>query len=80
MPRANRLIDAALDQLQHGIETRVKSGAGPGSEEAAVDGWLRQRVDEAFADPSPNVPAREVFRRLRSHHARRVRARQCGRE
>lgn len=79
MPRANRPIDATLDRLQHGVETRVKSAAGPGSGEVAVDGRLRQRVDEAFANPSANVPAREVFRRLRSHHARRLRARQCRR-
>ena len=41
-----------------------------------VDEGLRQRVDEAFADLNPNVPAEEVFKRLRSHHARRVKARQ----
>ena len=44
-------------------------------EEAAVDEWLRQRVDEAFADDRPNVPAQEVFKRLKSHHARRVKGR-----
>jgi antitoxin ParD1/3/4 len=44
-------------------------------EEAAVDEWLRRRVDEALADPRPNVPAEEVFKRLRSHHARRVKGR-----
>jgi len=43
-------------------------------EEAAVNDWLRQRVDEAFADPRPNVPAREVFKRLRAYHARQVKA------
>jgi len=37
--------------------------------EAAVDDWLRQCVDEVFADPRPNVPARDVFKRLRKHHA-----------
>ena len=40
-------------------------------EEAALDGWLRQRVDESLADPVPAAPAREVFARLRRHHARR---------
>jgi antitoxin ParD1/3/4 len=43
-------------------------------EEAAVNDWLRQRVDEALADPRPNVPARDVFKRLREHHAKSVRA------
>jgi hypothetical protein len=31
--------------------------------------WLRQRIEEAFADPRPNVPTRDVFKRLREHHA-----------
>jgi hypothetical protein len=35
---------------------------------------LRQRVDEAFTDPRPNVPTRDVFRRLRKHHAEQVKA------
>jgi antitoxin ParD1/3/4 len=78
-----------LGELQNGVETRVKSGAYASAsevmraalralhrEEAAVDEWLRRRVDEALADPSPNVPAQDVFKRLRSHHARRVKARQ----
>ena len=43
-------------------------------EEAALSEWLRERVDEAFADPRPNVPARDVFKNLRDHHARRVKA------
>jgi antitoxin ParD1/3/4 len=43
-------------------------------EEAAVSDWLRQRVDEAFADPRPNIPARKVFKRLRAHHAARMKA------
>jgi antitoxin ParD1/3/4 len=41
-------------------------------EEAAVNDWLRQRVDEALADPRPNVPARAVFKRLQRHHAGRA--------
>jgi antitoxin ParD1/3/4 len=43
-------------------------------EEAALDAWLQKRVDEAFADPRPNVPARTVFKRLRDHHAQQVKA------
>jgi antitoxin ParD1/3/4 len=41
-------------------------------EETAVNDWLRLRVDEAFADPRPDVPARDVFKRLRKHHAEQV--------
>lgn len=35
-------------------------------EEAAVNDWLRQRVQEALDDPRPAIPARTVFRRLRA--------------
>jgi antitoxin ParD1/3/4 len=88
MPRTNRPISVTLGELQHDVEARVKSGAYASAsevmraalraldrEEAAVDEWLRQRVDEAFADPRPNVPATEVFKRLKSHHARRLKDR-----
>ncbi|HEV8029362.1 MAG TPA: hypothetical protein VGP50_18150 [Stellaceae bacterium] len=32
---------------------------------------LRRRVDEAFADLRPNVPAADVFKRLREQDANR---------
>jgi antitoxin ParD1/3/4 len=73
-----------LGDLQRGVESRVKSGGlapasdvsraavrTPDCKEAAIDDWLRRRVDEAFADPSPAVPAEEVFARLRNYRAGR---------
>jgi antitoxin ParD1/3/4 len=87
MPRTSRPISVTLGELQAHVEARVKSGAYASAsevlraavraldrEEAAVNDWLRQRVDEAFADSRPNVPARDVFKRLREHHADRVKA------
>ena len=87
MPRTSRPITVTLGDLQDDVEARVKSGAYASAsevlraalraldrEEAAVSEWLRQRVDEAFADPRPNIPARDVFKRLREHHAARMRA------
>jgi antitoxin ParD1/3/4 len=87
MPRRSRPITVTLGDLQTHVEARVKSGAYASAsevlraavraldrEEAAVNDWLRQRVDEALADPRPNVPARDVFKRLREHHAKSVRA------
>jgi hypothetical protein len=38
-----------------------------------VNDRFRRLVDEALADPRPNVPARQVFKRLRAHHARSAR-------
>jgi antitoxin ParD1/3/4 len=87
MPRASRPITVTLGDLHDHVEARVKSGAYASAsevlraalraldrEEAAISEWLRQRVDEAFADPRPNIPARDVFKRLREHHAARMRA------
>jgi antitoxin ParD1/3/4 len=88
MPRTSRPITVTLGDLRKNVAARVKSGAYASAsevmraavraldrEEAAVGAWLRQRVDEALADPGPNVPAGDVFKRLRQHHARQVRAR-----
>lgn len=89
MARASRPITVTLGDLQDRVEARVRSGAYASvsevmraavraleREEAAVTDWLRQRVDDAFADPRPNVPAREVFKRLREHHADDLTAKQ----
>ena len=88
MPRTSRPITVTLGDLQKRVEARVKSGAYASAsevmraavraldrEEAALGDWLRQRVDEAFADSRPSVPAREVFQRLRRYHAERGKAR-----
>jgi antitoxin ParD1/3/4 len=87
MARTSRPITVTLGDLQEQVEARVKSGAyasmsevmraavrALGREEVAITDWLRQRVDEAFADPRPNVPAHEVFKRLRKRHAEDVTA------
>ncbi len=83
MPRSSRPVTVTLGDLRERVEARVKSGTYASAsevlraavraldrEEAAVDQWLRQRVDEAFADKRRSIPARTVFRRLRQHHAR----------
>jgi antitoxin ParD1/3/4 len=87
MPRTSRPITVTLGELQERVEARVKSGAYASAsevmraavraldrEEAALDDWLRRRVDEAFVDARPNIPARDVFKRLRKHHSEQVKA------
>ncbi len=87
MPRTSRPITVTLGDLQERVEARVKSGAYASAseviraavraldrEETALNDWLRQRVEEAFADPRPNVPAADLFKRLRQHHMKQVRA------
>ena len=88
MPRASKPITVTLGDLDRGVKARVKSGAYASAsevmraalraldrEEAAVDEWLRRRVDESLADPRPDRPASEVFKRLRAHHAGRSKSR-----
>jgi antitoxin ParD1/3/4 len=87
MSRSSRPITVTLGELHDHVEARVKSGAYASAsevlraavraldrEEVAIGDWLRQRVDEAFADPRPSVPADEVFERLRRRHAARLEA------
>lgn len=89
MPRNSRPISVTLGELQEHVEARVNSGAYASAsevlraavraldrEEAAINDWLRHRVDEAFADPRPSIPADTVFKRLRKLHAERVKAKQ----
>jgi antitoxin ParD1/3/4 len=87
MSRSSRPITVTLGDLQKTVEARVKSGAYASAsevlraairaldrEETAIDDWLRRKVDEALDDPRPNIPAAKVFRGLREHHGRRVKA------
>lgn len=82
MARTSRPITITLGDLQEHVEARVRSGAYASTsevlraavraldrEEQAVGEWLKEKVDEAFADPAASVPARDVFRRLRAYHA-----------
>lgn len=85
MARSSRPITVTLGDLHEHVEARVKSGTYTSAsevlraairaldrEEAAVDDWLRHRINEAFADSQPNIPASDVFRRLREHCARQT--------
>jgi antitoxin ParD1/3/4 len=38
-------------------------------EEVALDEILRRKIEASLADPRPNVPAEDVFARLRSMSA-----------
>ncbi|MEK7687077.1 MAG: hypothetical protein AAB398_01630 [Pseudomonadota bacterium] len=37
-----------------------------------ADEWMRIQIDESLRDPRPNIPADEVFKRLRAYHTRRL--------
>jgi antitoxin ParD1/3/4 len=43
------------------------------------DEIMRRKIQEAFDDPRPSIPAEVVFRRLRQRHAERMKARNADR-
>jgi antitoxin ParD1/3/4 len=80
--RSRKPITVTLGPLQARVDARLKSGAyGSASEimraairaldreEAALDEILRRKVEAALVDPRPSRPAKDVFARLRDHHA-----------
>jgi antitoxin ParD1/3/4 len=88
MSRTSRPMTVTLGDLQERVDARVQSGRYASAsevlraavraldrEESAFDNWLRERIDESLADPQPSIPAEDVFRELRQHHAERVKKR-----
>ena len=47
-------------------------------EEAMVDQVMREKIRASLADPRPDVPAEEVFARLRTHHRERTKGKRRG--
>jgi antitoxin ParD1/3/4 len=89
MPRSSRPISVTLGALQKRVDARVKSGEFESAsevlraavkaldrEDVALRDWMRSKIDEALNDPRPDIPADEVFARLRDHHQKRLRAKQ----
>ena len=79
MARTSRPITVTLGDVHKNVEARVKSGAYASAsevvraavraldrEEAAMNEWLKQRIQESLSDPAPDRPAAAVFRRLRA--------------
>ena len=47
-------------------------------QDAALDDYLRAKVQASVSDPRPSVPAADVFKRLRARHARATKAAKRG--
>jgi len=43
-------------------------------EEPILDDVMREKVQASMTDDRPDVPAGDVFKRLRAHHGRRMKA------
>jgi antitoxin ParD1/3/4 len=89
--RRSKPITVTLGPQQSDVDRRVKSGQYASASEvlrsalraldrqdAALDEYLRTKVQASMKDSRPSVPAAEVFRRLRARHARRSKASKRG--
>jgi antitoxin ParD1/3/4 len=79
MDDPNTTLTVSLGDLADKVEERVRSGEYDSAsdvvraglealerEEQAFNAMLKERVEEALADPRPPVPMEEVFTRLRA--------------
>lgn len=89
--RTNKPVTVTLGEMQERVDERVRSGSYASvsevlraglraleREEATIDAVLRRKVQEALDDPSPTIPADQVFTELRAHHAERMKAGKSG--
>jgi antitoxin ParD1/3/4 len=83
--RTSKPLTVTLGQQQASVDSRVASGAYESAsevlraglralerEETALNELIREKVLEAMNDPSPDIPASEVFDRLRAYHAEQI--------
>ena len=70
-------LRAKLDSGEYGsLGELVRDGLEAlDREDEALDDVLRRKIREAYDDPRPSIPAEEVFERLRTRHAERMKAR-----
>lgn len=83
--RSSRPITVTLGKQRASLDAWLESGEYESAsevlraglraldrEKAALDEQMRQKIQEALDDPRPDIPAEEVFARLRARHAARV--------
>jgi antitoxin ParD1/3/4 len=87
MARTSKPVTVTLGEMQDRVFERVESGEYPSVSEvlragvraldrqdAALNDWMRAKIEEALADPRPSIPASEVFKELRARHEARLKA------
>lgn len=85
--RTSKPLTVTLGQQQALVDARLSSGAYESAseviraglralerEDAALSDIMRGKILEALNDPRPDVPAKEVFDRLRAFHAEQLTA------
>lgn len=89
--RTSKPISVTLGSQHASLERRLRSGQYDNAsevlrhalraldrEDAMLNEVLREKVRASMADRRPNVPAAAVFKRLRAHHGRRLKAAKRG--
>jgi antitoxin ParD1/3/4 len=89
--RTSKPITVTLGKQQPSVDRRVASGNYDSAsevvraairaldrEEALLDQVMREKIEASLADPRPDIPAEEVFARLRAHHDEQVKAKSRG--
>ena len=84
MPRSSRPVTVTLGELQEVVDSRVRSGRYASAsevlraglraldrEEAALDDWMRRKVEQSLADPGADIPIDDAFASVRAHAAKR---------
>ncbi len=85
--RTSKPITVTLGRQQSSVDNRLASGAYDSAsevmraalraldrEDEIVTAIMRAKVQEALDDPRPDIPAENVFKALREHHAERMKA------
>jgi antitoxin ParD1/3/4 len=89
--RTSKPITVTLGPQLASLEARLKSGEYASASEvmrsalraldrqdAALDDYLRAKVQASVKDPRSSIPAADVFKRLRTRHARYAKAAKRG--
>ena len=84
--RTSKPITVTLGKQQASLDARLESGAYASAsevmraalraldrEEAALNEIMRRKISAALESQGPDIPASDVFRKLRAHHEKRLR-------
>ena len=84
MSRVSQPVTVTLGEMRSSVDARVASGRYASAsevlraglraldrEEAALDDWLRVKVQEALDDPRPSLSLKDAFTEVRAHAKKR---------
>ena len=85
MSRASQPVTVTLGEMKARVDERVRTGRYASTsevlraglraldrEEAALDDWMRLKVQEAFEDTRPRLSRADAFADVRAHAAKRT--------